>query len=192
MFVTIVTGLPRSGTSVMMQMLSAGGLAPLTDGLRQPDEDNPRGYFEFEPVKQIKRDTAWLQLAVGKAVKMVHLLLPELPLDRNYRYRVIMMRRDLSEVLASQKKMLQRQGRAGAELDADKLRAVFEQQLARVDQFLASHSDHFAVLNVSYNDLIAAPQEIAKKVNDFLGGQLDELKMAQAVDPNLYRNRAER
>src|SRR3989442_525361 len=146
MSITIVTGLPRSGTSVMMQMLGAGGLAPLTDGLRQPDEDNPRGYFEFEPVKQIKRDTAWLELAVGKVVKMVHLLLPELPLDRDHRYRVIMMRRDLGEVLESQKKMLMRKGRAGADLDSEKLRSVFEQQLSRVDQFLASHPDHFAVL----------------------------------------------
>src|SRR5947208_15012411 len=115
MSITIVTGLPRSGTSVMMQMLSAGGLPPLTDGLRQPDEDNPRGYFEFEPVKQIRRDTAWLQLAVGKAVKMVHLLLPELPLDQNHRYRVIMMRRDLSDVLASQNKMLMIKGLTGVE-----------------------------------------------------------------------------
>src|SRR5450432_3057856 len=110
--ITVVSGLPRSGTSLMMQMLAAGGMPLLTDQIRAPDQDNPRGYFEFERVKQIKRDQAWLGSAVGKAVKIIHLLLYDLPPNRNY--RVIFMRRNIEEVLISQRKMLQRTARQPA------------------------------------------------------------------------------
>src|ERR1022692_2693155 len=95
-FVTVVSGIPRSGTSLMMQMLAAGGMPVLAGELRAPDEDNPRGYFEFEPVKRTKRDPAWLREAPGKAVKVVYLLLRDLP--AGYDYRVIVMRRDLNDV----------------------------------------------------------------------------------------------
>src|SRR5262245_41311102 len=107
-YVTVVSGLPRSGTSLMMQMLAAGGMAVLTDELRGPDPDNPRGYYEFEPVKRTRHDPSWLVGAPGKAVKLVHLLLYDLPAE--YSYRVIFMKRRLSEVLASQRAMLDRQG----------------------------------------------------------------------------------
>ena len=97
--ITIVSGLPRSGTSLMMQMLEAGGMPVLTDGIRDADEDNPRGYYELEAVKRTKDDPAWLHGAPGKVVKMIYLLLYDLP--TTYNYRIIFMRRPLSEVVAS-------------------------------------------------------------------------------------------
>src|SRR4051812_48441025 len=114
-FITIVSGLPRTGTSLMMQMLAAGGIPPLTDNLRQPDESNPRGYYEFEPVKKLRSDRTWLGQARGKAVKIIHLLLRELPVDGSFRYRVLLMQRPMSEVLSSQRAMLARQGKASAD-----------------------------------------------------------------------------
>src|SRR3569833_79554 len=113
-FITVVSGLPRSGTSMMMQMLAAGGMPMLTDGVRGPDPDNPRGYFAFGPVKRTPQDARWLAGAPGKAVKVVHSLLPALP--GGYEYRVLFMLRDMHEVLASQDTMLRRLGRCGADL----------------------------------------------------------------------------
>src|SRR5437868_1127771 len=105
-FLTIVSGLPRSGTSMMMRMLEAGGMPVLTDKVRSADEDNPNGYFEFEAVKRTKQDASWLDDSGGRAVKMVYRLLYDLPVNRNY--RVLFMRRNLKEVLASQREMLRR------------------------------------------------------------------------------------
>ena len=107
-FITIVSGLPRSGTSMMMRMLEAGGMPVITDNLRTADDDNPRGYFEFEPAKKTKDDPSWLNAAEGKAVKMIYKLLYDLP-DR-LEYRVLIMRRNMQEVLTSQRKMLDRMG----------------------------------------------------------------------------------
>ena len=185
-FTTLVSGLPRSGTSVMMQMLAAGGMAVMTDQARAPDADNPRGYFEFEPVKTIQNDSSWLDQSAGKAVKMVHLLLMHLPAGRDY--RVIFMRRDLDEVLASQRKMLDRKNRAGARLPEAQLKALYEQQIGRVTSWLDAQPN-IRVLEVNYRQLIAQPAQIAAQVNAFLGGLLDESSMAAAVDPSLYRNR---
>ena len=186
-FITIVSGLPRSGTSLMMQMLYAGGLPALTDRIRAADSDNPRGYFEFEQVKQIKKDRAWLADARGRVVKMVHLLLQDLPLDRQY--RVIMMRRDLHEVIASQTKMLQRSGKSGANLSAEQLIKVYESQLAAVMSWLRERPDHFRVFELHYADLIADPHGQSLRVAKFLESGLDVRAMAAAVDPELYRNR---
>lgn len=184
--VTIVSGLPRSGTSVMMQMLHAGGLPALTDGHRAADEDNPRGYYELEAVKQIRADKSWLSDAIGKVVKLVHLLLPELP--GGFEYRVIFMRRDLDEVLASQRKMLQRSGRAGGQLPEAQMKAVFARQVQTVLEWLA-RQPNARCIEVDYRELVESPGVIAARVNAFLGGGLDEAKMASAVDPSLYRNR---
>ena len=184
--VTVVSGLPRSGTSLMMKVLKAGGMPVLTDAARAADDDNPRGYFEFEPVKLTKQDPSWLAAAGGKVVKMVHLLLPDLP--PAYAYRVVLMRRDLAEVLASQRKMLDRHGRRGAALPDDQLSRLYTGQLTRVKGWLASQPN-FAVLEVSYNDLVSDPAGQAGAVNAFLGGTLNEAAMAAAVDPSLYRNR---
>ena len=185
-FVTIVSGLPRSGTSLMMQMLSAGGIPPLTDEIRAADEDNPRGYLEFERVKQIKQDKSWLDEAAGKAVKMVHLLLYDLPQGRPY--RVVFMRRNLDEVLASQRKMLTRQGKAGAQLPEEQLRKVFKDQVRKVTSWLTTQPNVKSI-EVTYHELIADPRGHAARLNEFLGGGLDVDAMVGAVDPNLYRNR---
>lgn len=185
--VIIVSGLPRSGTSLMMQMLHAGGVPAMTDSQRQADDDNPRGYLEFERVKQIKTDKAWLDDASGKVVKIIHLLLTDLPCDREY--RVIFMRRDLSEVVRSQAKMLERSGRKGAAMPPEKLIEVFRTQVRNVRAWLDS-KPNFATLEVEYADVVGDAAVQAAKVNAFLGGNLSEQAMAQAVDPLLYRNRA--
>ena len=185
-FVTVVSGLPRSGTSMMMQMLAAGGMPILSDGARAPDDDNPRGYLEFDPAKRIARDSQWVATAVGRAVKLVHLLLPKLP--ASFQYRVIFMRRDLNEVLASQQVMLERQGRSGADLSPDRLAEVFQSQLRRVEGWLAAQPN-VVTLDVHYHDVVAQPAVQARRVNAFLGDALDEGRMAAAVDPTLYRQR---
>jgi len=185
-FVTIVSGLPRSGTSLMMQMLAAGGAQVLTDGRRGADSHNPRGYFELEAVKHTRSDLSWLAQAEGKAVKVVHLLLPQLPVDREY--RVLFMHRDLAEVLASQRAMLQEQGRAGAALPDSKLADIFGKQLAEVLQWL-SRNPNFLVLQIQHRNVIEMPLTIAQQIATFLGGDLDPKRMAAAVEPNLYRQR---
>ena len=185
--VIVVSGLPRSGTSLAMQMIHAGGVEAVTDGQRASDEDNPRGYFEFERVKQLRTDKSWLDAAEGKVVKVIHLLLAELPDDRPY--RVVFMQRDLSEVVRSQSTMLARGGRAGGQLAPERLMAVYGQQLAGVDSWLAARPN-FQVLRVPYASLVADPAAHASAMNAFLGGTLDEARMRAAVDPSLHRNRA--
>jgi hypothetical protein len=186
--VIVVSGLPRSGTSLAMQMIHAGGVEAVTDGQRASDEDNPRGYFEFERVKQLRNDRAWLDGAEGKVVKVIHLLLTELPDDRPY--RVVFMQRELGEVVRSQATMLARRGRAGGQLAPERLMAVYAQQLAAVDAWLAARPN-FQVLKVPYAQMVADPATHAAAVNRFLGGTLDETGMRAAVDPSLHRNRTD-
>ena len=184
--ITIVSGLPRSGTSMMMQMIHRGGLPALTDEIRVADEDNPKGYYEFEPVKKTKEDPSWLDSAGGKVVKMVHLLLLDLPLDRTY--RVVLMRRDLREVIASQNVMLERSGKSLGDLGDDKVMKIFEAQLEKVLDYLDANNN-FSVLTVRYNELIAEPASHVDAVNEFLGGTLDRQAMRAVIDPSLYRQR---
>lgn len=184
--ITIVSGLPRSGTSVAMQMLGAGGVPILADDRRAADPDNPRGYYEFEPVLRLRSDRSWLELAVGKAVKIVHMLLMELPTD--YDYRVILMRRDLAEVIRSQRIMLERSGRPLPPLEPARLAQVYENQLATVRRWL-DERPAFRVLEVPYRELIADPATHASRIADFLDRRLDASAMIAAVDPTLYRNR---
>ncbi len=187
--IIVVSGLPRSGTSLMMKMLDAGGLPPLTDHIRFADEDNPRGYYEFERVKKLKEDRAWLPDAKGKAVKVISALLMYLP--AGYDYRVIFMRRNMSEILASQRQMLLRRGEpAGAISDTD-MAALFDKHLRQIEGWLAGQPN-MRVLYVSYNDLLADPLAGAQRVNTFLGGRLDVSAMAGVVDPNLHRQRSSR
>ncbi len=182
----IVSGLPRSGTSMMMQILEAGGLAIISDQVRQADTDNPRGYYEFEPVKQTSSDSSWLKQASGKAVKMVYRLLYDLPDD--YEYRVIFMNRDLDEVLRSQNKMLERLGKAGSGQDDEDMSALFRAELDRCYKWV-NGKDNISILYVNYADVIGSPDKVCKAVNDFLGGGLDLNSMTKSVDPSLYRNR---
>ncbi|HCF96769.1 MAG TPA: sulfotransferase family protein [Verrucomicrobia bacterium] len=185
--ITIVAGLPRSGTSMMMQLLVAGGIPPLTDHQRRPDEDNPKGYYELEAVKKIKEDASFLEEAHGKVFKMVHLLLLDLPLDREY--RVVFTRRKIEEVLASQKKMLERMGKGYGNLPDEKLSEIFEAQVAKVQAYLAEHPN-FSVLYVNYNQILIEPKPIIDSINAFLGGTLDTDAMMAVVDPKLYRQRS--
>lgn len=185
-FTTIVSGLPRSGTSLMMQMLAAGGMQVLTDGRRIADRHNPRGYFELDAVKQTRTDHSWLAAAGDKAVKVVHLLLPYLPADREY--RVIFVERDLVEIIASQRTMLQDQGRPAANLADSKLGELFGNQLVQVRQWLSRNSN-FQVLYLQHRDVIQAPLTAAEQIATFLGGALDPKRMAAVVDPGLYRQR---
>ena len=185
--VTVVSGLPRSGTSMMMQALEAGGMAVVTDRLRGADEDNLKGYHELEAVKSTRTDPSWLADAVGKAVKVIYMLLTDLPAD--YHYRVLFMRRDLDEVVRSQQTMLGRLGQAGADLPPQAMAAVFQRQLAKVDDWLAQQAN-LDVLDVPYHQMIHDGQSQARSVCRFLGLDLDVAAMAAAVDPALYRQRS--
>jgi hypothetical protein len=184
-FLTIVSGLPRSGTSMMMRMLEQGGLEVLTDHVRTPDDDNPNGYYEFEAVKQTKEDASWLLGSEGKAVKMVYRLLYDLPADRSY--RVLFMRRDLEEVLASQKVMLQRHGAADGVSEAQ-MSALFRAEIDAFYKWLRQQR-HIELIDVDYNRMLADPRREITRVNEFLGGVLNEEAMAGVVDGSLYRNR---
>jgi Sulfotransferase domain len=185
-FITIVSGLPRSGTSMMMRMLEAGGMPILTDNARQADIDNPNGYYEFEPVKQLSKDTSWLDNAYGKAVKMVYLLLYDLP--RNHEYRVIFMRRKIAEVIASQEAMLRRQGKKSEGSDDTQLARLFHSHLQKLDAWI-QNQENFSVLYVSYNEILNSPERIVMDIDRFLGHRLDTQAMAKVLDPSLYRQR---
>ena len=186
--IVVVSGLPRSGTSMLMRMLSAGGLELVVDGIRTADDDNPNGYFELERVKELDKsdDASWLADARGKAVKVISALLPHLPPD--YDYKVVFVRRSLPEVLASQRKMLERRGEAtDAVSDAD-MRAHFTAHLRRIEAQLAARP-HCDVLYVEHRRAVTEPSAVAAEVGAFVG-DLDVAAMAGAVDASLYRNRA--
>jgi hypothetical protein len=186
-FITIVSGLPRSGTSMMMQVIEAGGITALTDNLRTRDEDNPQGYYEYEPVKKTKEDPFWVPGARGKVVKMVYRLLYDLPGDQEY--RVIFMRRNIDEVLTSQKKMLQRSGKPGAAISDERLKELFLTELDKFDRWIAEQKN-FSIIEVDYSDMVASPGTQCKRINEFLGGVLDCDRAVAAVNPSLYRNRS--
>lgn len=184
--IIIVSGLPRSGTSLMMQMLHGGGLPVVTDAVRSADTDNPRGYFEFEPVKKTRDDPSWLPAVRGKVVKMVSSLLYDLPPTELY--RIVFMERELGEVLDSQEKMLQRLNRPVA--TADSMRSSFVLHLERLSRWL-SQQRHMQVLGVSYNQMLSNSEHEVRRVAEFLDGRPEVDRMLQAIDPALYRNRSE-
>lgn len=185
--ITIVSGLPRSGTSMMMKILEAGGLPILTDNLRTPDEDNPRGYFELEQVKALKEgESIWLKDASGKAVKVISSLLGELPAV--YQYRIIFMRRAISEILASQKQMLIRRSES-TEGDDQVMAENFQEHLKRVRIWLANQAN-MQVLYIDYNELMANPTPHITSVAEFLGLEERLDAMLAVPDKELYRQRA--
>ena len=187
--IVVVSGLPRSGTSMMMRMLEAGGLAILSDGERAADIDNPKGYFEFERIKNLEKETdkSYLRAARGKAVMVISFLIKDLPDENDY--RVLFMRRDLDEVLASQQKMIDRLGSADAEAEAAAMKEAFRNDIARV-RVLCRTRPNFELIELRYQEAIADPAAASRAVNQFLGGRLDEAAMRAAVDATLYRNRA--
>jgi hypothetical protein len=185
--ITVVSGLPRSGTSMMMRMLEAAGLEIFSDGQRTADEDNPKGYYELERVKKLESDKDWVPEAEGKVVKVISALLRHLP--DGYRYRVVFVEREMAEVLASQKQMLVRRGERTDGVADEKMAASFERHLARTREWLAGQPN-FEVLYVSHRSVVESPREAAAEVAAFLGGDLDVQRMAAAVDRSLYRQRA--
>ncbi len=185
--IIVVSGLPRSGTSMAMKMLEAGGVEIVTDGEREADEDNPRGYYEDERVKDLATatDKSWLRASRGRAVKVISFLLKDLPPDLNY--RVILMRRDLEEVLASQRKMLDRRGETDDTPD-ERMMELWQDQLWRVNYLLRT-APQFEWIEVEYGEALRDPAGAATRIASLVDG-LDERAMAEVVDPSLYRNRA--
>lgn len=186
--IIVVSGLPRSGTSMLMRMLAGGGIPLVTDGERAADEDNPLGYFELERVKALggEGDQNWLAGSRGKAVKVISFLLEKLP--RGYDYRVVFLNREIQEVLASQKKMLSRRGETAATSD-ERMTELFEEHLRKVRRLLRDDA-RFETLPVPYAEVIADPGTQARRIARFVGVPADAAGMASAVDPSLYRNRA--
>jgi hypothetical protein len=184
--ITIVSGLPRSGTSLMMQMLAAGGMPVLSDGERAADTDNPRGYLEWERIKQLPKDPGCIAEAEGKVVKVISLLLLSLP--EGHDYRVIFMQRPIAEVLASQEVMMRNRGTARA-ADTSIISSAFEKNLKAVDAWLDSKA-YVKTLRVPYHEVLRDAEAIAKKLTEFLGISLNVEAMSRQVDATLYRNRS--
>ena len=185
--IVVVSGLPRSGTSMTMKMLSEGGLELVTDGIRTADDSNPEGYYELEKVKELGKttDLSWLHDARGKAIKVISHLLRFMPQTLNY--RVIFIHRNLHEVIASQNKMLEQRGESNETSD-DRLLTLFEQEVKKAKNLIAARSC-FDAIDVNHKDVLADPLQQATRINQFLGGRLDIERMAAAVDQQLYRTR---
>jgi len=184
--ITIVSGLPRSGTSLMMQMLVAGGMIPLSDGERSADADNPRGYLEWERIKTLPNDPGCIAEAEGKVVKVISRLLLALP--AGYEYRVIFMQRPLAEVLASQDQMMRRRGTYKEGANPAAMAAAFEKHLREVYAWLEGKS-YVKLLQVPYHEAMAQAEATSRKIADFLAVPLNVEAMTQQVDASLYRNR---
>lgn len=186
--ITVVTGLPRSGTSLMMQVLKAGGMEILTDNVRPPDVSNPKGYFEYEKVKSLAKDNSWLSEADNKAVKVIAQLARFLPLE--FQYRCILMERNIDEIMLSQEKMIASLGGAKSPIGNDILKKTFAGQLERVRSYLTSNP-HFELFEVSYGELLSGGTDIIEGLNEALNLNLDVGKAASVIDNSLYRNRIE-
>jgi hypothetical protein len=187
--IVIVSGLPRSGTSMMMNMLHGGGLAVMSDGEREADIDNPKGYFEYERVKDLESETdkSYVREGRGKVLKVISFLIKDLPDDNDY--EIIFMRRDLGEVLKSQAKMIDRLGTADTDADDEAMKEAYRNDIVRT-RLLCKKRPNMRLLEVHYKSTIEDAQATAQQVNAFLGGRLDETAMKVAVDGSLYRNRA--
>jgi hypothetical protein len=184
--ITIVSGLPRSGTSLMMQMLVAGGMTALSDGERVADADNPRGYLEWERIKTLPKDPACIAEAESKVVKVISRLLLSLPATHDY--RVIFMQRPMPEVLASQDQMMRRRGTYKEGANSAIMAAAFEKHLREVYAWLDSTS-RVKHLRISYHDVLSQPQEISQRITQFLETPLNIEAMREQIDSTLYRNR---
>lgn len=184
--ITIVSGLPRSGTSLMMQMLDAGGLPVLSDGERKADTDNPKGYLEWERIKQLPKDPSLIAEAEGKAVKVISQLIMSLPSGHDY--RVIFMQRPLPEVLKSQDEMLRRRGNADSVAGNSAIEDAFQRHLVEVNKWLAGQGN-VRVLRTHYHRVLREPKAVAEEIAAFLQTPLDIEAMVQQVDGSLYRNR---
>jgi hypothetical protein len=171
---------------MMMKMLEAGGLEPITDNIRTADEDNPKGYYELEKVKELKNDASWVDEARGKVVKVISALLQDLPKD--HRYKIVFMQRLMPEILASQKQMLVRRGQPTDRVPDEKMAAMFEKHLEKIYGWIAEQPN-MEVLYVKYNEVLADPASAASAIAEFLGLPVDQAAMTSVVDAQLYRQR---
>jgi len=186
-FITVVSGLPISGTSMMIKMLEAGGLPPLTGNLRAADDDNPKGYYELERVKKMPDGViSWVEDAKGMAVKVISALLEHLP--PAYTDRVLFMQRKIDEILASQKQMLVRSGKSTDQVSDEQLSEMYGKHLAKVNAWLDEQTK-FSVIYLDYNAMLVDPTKYARQVNQFLDNSLNTQEIAGIIDPNLYRQR---
>ena len=184
--IIIVSGLPRSGTSMMMKMLEAAHVPVLTDEIRGADEDNLKGYYEDERAKTLHKDNSWISEAEDKAVKVISYQLPHLP--EGHQYRILFMERKIEEVLASQRKMMERRGETEDDIPDEVMAGIFRKHLEEVGEWL-DRQENIKTLYISYNDTLNDPETTAEKIAEFLGQDLDIEKMMQVVDPRLYRQR---
>ena len=183
----VVSGLPRSGTSMMMKMLEAGGLTILTDNIRTADDDNLQGYYELERVKAMKEgDTAWVEEAQGKVIKVISALLEHLP--NAYQYKVIFMEREMMEILASQRKMLERRGKPGNPAEDGKFAELYGKHLEKVKNWFIAQSN-MDVLYICYNEMVKSPEEYAERVSIFLDTPLNVQAMSVVPQEQFYRQR---
>jgi hypothetical protein len=186
--ITVVSGLPRSGTSLMMQMLSAGGMSVVTDGERQADADNPRGYFEWERIKLLPKQADCIEEAEGKVVKVISQLLFALPAGREY--RVIFMQRPLPEVVASQAEMIRRRGTTGAAMAPAALIAVLGAHLNQVNAWLKDKAN-ISIHRVEHGEVLGEPLRVSESIQQFLNCPLNVDAMSQQIDKSLYRQRSQ-
>ena len=167
--------------------MELAGIPPLTDHQRSADNDNPRGYYEFERVKKLRQgDKEWLPQTQGKVVKIISALLTYLPSE--YSYQVLFMQRSLLEILASQKKMLVNRGEDPEKIKDDEIAQSFKSHLTQVMDWLGKQPN-FSTYYVDYNRLLSEPNPEVHEINQFLGGKLEEARMLAAIDPKLYRQR---
>jgi hypothetical protein len=187
--IVVVSGLPRSGTSMLMRMLEAGGLAILSDAQRTADVDNPKGYFELDRIKHLEKeqDKSYLRAGRGKALKAISFLIKDLPDENDY--RVIFMRRDLDEVLVSQEKMIARLDQGDTSADKEAMKEAYRNDIVRT-RVHCRKRPNFELIEIHYKAAIEDPAAASRNVNEFLGGGLDEAAMREAIDASLYRNRA--
>ena len=173
---------------MLMKMLDAGGMAIMTDSERSADIDNPKGYFEYERIKDLEKETdkSYVREGRGKVLKVISFLIKDLPDDNDY--RVIFMRRDLDEVLASQNKMIQRLGTEDSTAAQNAMKEAYRNDIVRT-RLLCKNRRNFELIEVNYKSTIEDPETTARSVNTFVGGYLDEVAMREAVDASLYRNR---
>lgn len=186
-FINVVSGLPRSGTSLMQGMLQAGGIEPLTDGIRTADDNNPKGYFEYERVKALRQgDAEWLSQAQGKSIKIISWLLEYIP--SSYQYRVLFMQRNMDEILKSQVKMLADRGEPADKVSDEELAKIYQGHLDQVKTWLGKQR-HIKVVYVDYNQLMADPMPSLNQVNSLFDNRLQVEAMLKVIDVNLYRQR---
>jgi LPS sulfotransferase NodH len=186
--IIVISGLPRSGTSMMMRMLEAGGLAIITDNIREADYDNPQGYYEIERVKRLPDgDTEWLREVEGKVIKIISQLIPSLP--ETHTYKILFMQRNMAEILASQRRMLERKGKNPDKEGDEEMSRVFKKHLEKTFAWMNEHSN-VKYMKIDYNQVIHEPWMVITKIGEFLETDLDLERMASVVDPALYRQRS--